>query len=460
MHLLKKITAALVCVLMLVSVSACSTATDSADRIETVQVNSEIDREATAATVGDEVITVGDVEDSYNEYIQMYSYYGQPVPTEDADIETVQDTIVEMLVKTAILKVKAKENGCDQLTEEQEAELEKTVADEEANLINYYLEEGKDPSDENARNTAIDLINADLLNYGWEMGFEEYMDYLRDYYRETYANQNLEKMVKDGAEVNEEEVQAYYDSLLEDQTVTMENPSQYLSSEMDFEMGAGDIVVVVPENYARIKVLTVQPDGAIDENYESIREEMTDLEAEYGRLVLSGSEDKDRIAEIEKDYSDRKASADVMREEYISAAREKIEDAHEKLQSGVSFEEVFAEYNEDTVYTDYPEIAEKGYLILLTDEDGYWSEAIRDAASGLKAGEYSGIISEDDAYHIVYMVGEETPGQKQLEDIREAVTKLALAEKQDELWQKTQDEWTADRSIVTLYPDAYRPVGK
>ena len=87
-------------------------------------------------------------------------------------------------------------------------------------------------------------------------------------------------------------------------------------------------------------------------------------------------------------------------------------------------------------------------------------EAIREAASGLKAGEYSEIISEDDMYHIIYMVGEETPGQKKLEDIREAVTKLALAEKQEEVWQTTQDEWTADRSIVTLYPDAYRPVGK
>ncbi|MBQ6426975.1 MAG: SurA N-terminal domain-containing protein [Clostridia bacterium] len=459
MHFLKKTTAVLVCVLMLVSASACSS-TDAADKIETVQVNSVLDRDATAATVGDEVITVGEVEDAYNEYVQMYSYYGQPVPTEDADIETVQDTVVEMLVKTQILTVKAKENGCDVLSEEQEAELEKAVADEEANLINYYLEEGGDPSDEKAREAAIDLINADLVNYGWNMGFEEYMEYLRNYYRETYASQNLENLVKQGAEVTAEEVQSYYDSLLEDQTVTMEDATQYLSGEMDYEMGAGDIVVVVPENYARIKVLTVQPEGAMDESYESIRSEMLNLEAEYGKLVLSGSEDQDRIAEIEKDYADRKASADVMQEEYIGAAREKIRDAYDKLQSGASFDEVFAEYNEDTVYTAYPEIGEKGYLILLTDEDGYWSETIRNAASGLKAGEYSEILSEDDVFHIVYMVGAEKPGQKQLEDIREAVTKLALAEKQEEVWKTTQDEWTADRSIVKLYPDAYRPVGK
>ena len=459
MHVFKKVTAVLACVLMLASVTACSEA-DPADRIETVQVNSEIDREATAATVGDEVITVGDVEDAYNEYIEMYSYYGQPAPTEDADIETVQDTIVDMLVKTAIMKVKAKEYDCYQLSEEQEAELEVAIAEEEANLIGYYLEAGDDASDEQARSAAIELINADLLNYGWDMGFEEYMDYLRDYYRDTYANQNLENKIKESAEVTGEEVQAYYDALLEDQTLTMEDPAQYLSGEMDYEMGAGDIVVVVPENYARIKVLTVQPEGAIDESYESVRGEMADLEAEYGKLLLTGSEDKDRIAEIEKDYADRKASADVMQEEYISAAREKIRDAYDKLQSGVSFDEVFGEYNEDTVYTAYPDIAEKGYLILLTDEDGYWSETIRTAAAGLKTGEYSEILSEDDAYHIVYMAGEETPGQKQLDDIREAVTKLALAEKQEELWETTQDEWNADRSIVTLYPDAYRPVGK
>ena len=460
MHVLKKMTALLVCVLILVSVCACSSKKDPADKMETVQVNTHIDHDATAATVGDEVITAGEVEDAYNEYVQMYSYYGQPAPTEDADIETLQDTVVEMLVKTRILAVKAKENGCDKLTEEQEKELEQTLAEEEANLINYYLEEGSDPSDSKAREAAINLINADLLSYGWDMGFEEYMQYLRDYYEETYANQNLENLIKEKAVVSAEEVQAYYDALLEDQTVTMEDPTQYLNGEMDYEMGAGDIVVVVPENYARIKVLTVQPEGAIDESYESIRTEMASLEAEYGKLVLSGSEDSDRIAEIEKDYADRKASADVMQEEYICEAREKIQDAYEKLQSGTSFDEVFAEYNEDTVYTAYPEIGEKGYLILLTDEDGYWSEIIRDTASGLKAGEYSEIISEEDMYHIVYMVGEETPGQKQLEDIRDAVTKLALAEKQEEVWETTQDEWTADRSIVTLYPDAYRPIGK
>ena len=269
MHVLKKMTALLVCALMLVSVCACSSK-DPADKMETVQVNSEIDRDATAATVGDEVITVGDVEDAYNEYIQMFSYYGQPAPTEDADIETVQDTVMEMLVKTQILTVKAKENGCDKLTEEQEKELEQTLAEEESNLINYYLEEGGDPSDSKAREAAINLINADLQSYGWDMGFEEYMHYLRHYYEETYANQNLENLVKEGAEVSAEEVQAYYDALLEDQTVTMEDPMQYLSGEMDYEMGAGDIVVVVPENYARIKVLTIQPEGAIDESYESL----------------------------------------------------------------------------------------------------------------------------------------------------------------------------------------------
>ena len=62
------------------------------------------------------------------------------------------------------------------------------------------------------------------------------------------------------------------------------------------------------------------------------------------------------------------------------------------MQAGESFADVFAAYNEDTTYTNYPVFAERGRLMMPNEDDGTWDEKLRNAAKGLTPGQYSDIV--------------------------------------------------------------------
>ena len=476
---MKKFIAILVCAVMLFGLVACNEdGTIDEQKVSEVitqaqaaaasaegssSAKAELDRDAVAVKVGDREITAGEIQDSYEQYVEMYEYYGYSAPDNDADIETLQDQIVDGLVADEIKLYKAQELGCDQLSEEQLKELDETVAEEEAQLIGYYAEEAADGATEDEiRETAIQNINAELEASGWGMDFAGYMEYVRDYYKKSYILDNLEKKVKDGATVSDDDAKAKYNELIESQKAAVaEDPSSYFSNEYDYEVNASDVPMIVsPEGYARIKVLSVFPQEALSSDYDSLANEMTSLEAEYGKLVLSGSEDKARIAEIEKDYASKKAESDSLMKEHITQAKAKIEEAYAKLQAGADFDTVSAAYNEDVSVENYPVVKQKGWLLWKDGDDGMWDEAIRNAAKQLKAGEYSGVIQIDDEFHIVYMVGDEEAKEMTYDEASELIKMYALAEAQNTLWEETQEEWEQDKSIITLYEDAYRMIGK
>ena len=459
MRLTKKIVAAALCLMMLLGLQACSQ-TAQAPAEDTAAPVSSIDRDAVAMKVGDVTITAGEVEDSYNEYIEMMTYYGYQAPTSDEDIETIQDTVLKTLAETAVVKYMVKEKGADQLTDEQKAIVEKAVQEEVNNLHSYYLEDGEDISDEAVLQKVKDAIAADLEAYEMNMDYDGYIETIREYQMEAMEEENLKAAVQADVVVTEEDARAYYDELLADQKATTEEPGAYLGSEMDYEMYGGDPVLVVPENYARIKVLTINPEGTIDEAYQGLKDQMKELEAEYGNLVLSGSDNKERVAEIEKAYAELKTSTETMREEFFGTVKETAEVAYGELQSGKSFDEVFAEYNTDSSYKDYPTIMEKGRLILLSEDDGTWDEATRETVNNLKNGEYSEIIEGDNGFSIIYRVSDEPAGEKSFDDVKDVIVKLTTDDEKEKAWETQKTAWLEDTSLVTYYPETYQSIGK
>ena len=100
-------------------------------------------------------------------------------------------------------------------------------------------------------------------------------------------------------------------------------------------------MLLAPEGYVRVKVLSVMPEGALDESYGALLSEMAELEAEYGNLSLAPSTDTARTQQIKEQYAEKKAESDRMFEEYTASARAKINEAYGKLQAGESFDAVF-----------------------------------------------------------------------------------------------------------------------
>ena len=458
---MKKLLAIVLCIVMAVSAVACSGVTEE-NTEPTSEPTATADKNAVAIKVGNQEITVDDIENAYDSYLEMNQYYGQPAPTEEADIEAVQDMIVGELIAEKMKLHMASQLGCDTLTDEQQKELDKQMGEETDALLSYYKEsEDQSLSDEEKIEQAKAKISEDLAANGWDMDYDGYVDYIRNYYREGYVLENLEALIKKDATVTDEKVQEYYDNLLSSQKMEIEaDPTAYISTEIDFEKNGGDPAVIVPEGCKRIKVIKFEPETGLAEEYTSLEAQKESLEEEYGRNALAADGDKARMQEIKKEYDEVSQKAEAMYTEHISGAKTAAEETYARLTAGEDFDAVLKEVNPDSEYVTVPAIAEKGNLIMPGDDDGVWSETIREAVKELKDGTYSAVIQDEDCFYIIYLLGNEPAGEIPLETVMESIKACALEAAQNTLWEEKQEEWESDSSLVVKNEELYRGIGK
>lgn len=423
---------------------------------------STVDRDAVAVEIGEDYnVTYGEIADYYDYLVSMMSYYGMSAPTADADIQTYQDQAVGMYVSQRKQLYFAKKLGLDVLNEADKAEVQ-AEADEE---MEYYFDlfradaEEEGATDVEAR--AQELFNEELTASGYNMNYTQFGEYIYEQIEQQKILGNLQEHVKSGAAVTEEDVQSYYDLLIESQTAAYaEDASAYLTDQENYEMNGGDPSVVVPEGYLRVKVISVEPQAAIDETYETKLAQMTTYEAEYGKLMLEDAEgNAAQLKEIKTMYDALKLETDKMYTTFLADAKAKIEEAKAKLDGGESFDAVLASHGEDETYTDYALIAERGRLMMQEGDDG-WDEALRTAAIGLADGAYSDVIQIGNAYYIVYRVGSEPAGTRALTEVRDAVEIAALEEARTAMWTDQTAEWDSDDSMVVYHEEVYRSIGK
>ena len=438
--------------------------TASADASATAAATEDPNADAVAVEVGNYTITRKEITDAYDEMVYYYQYYGQTVPTEDADVESMQDSIVSSLLSSKVLLWQADVQGLTPLSAEDQAQVQASYDESLADLIDTYRgyaeDDAANDSTIDVETYLYDLIDQDLEYYGWDMDFEGYKTYLMEQLTNDYVTGLVESTFKDSVTVSEDESKAWYSTNLEADTTTYgDTPTQYAADQLAVEKGeSSDPVLTVPTGYIRVKVIRVTPEGELDSSYADKIAEMATLEAEYGKLALSG-EDTARQAEIQKSYATLTTETDAMLTAYTAAAEAKINEAYAALESGTSFDEVLAAYGDDTDYADYPTIGEKGKLLYRTEADD-WADAIREAALNLsEAGSYSAVVMADNVYYIVQYLGDETSGVVSFADAESLCTQNALSEKQDSEWTAQQSTWAASEEII-YHEDVYRDVGK
>ena len=420
----------------------------------------EISGDAVVASVGDRSVLRRELESEYNAMLYMYSYYGYPVPTSDADIETYQNYVLEDLVGTMLLLRQADLRGLTPLGEDDEAAIrEELEADKQEQLEaykGYASEEGAvDPE-----KRAIEMIDEELASYGWGMDYEAYWQYQYDYLVSQRVIALLEEDVRAEAAATEEEAKAYYDALVEKDTAAYsgENRAAYLSAREAYEMHGGDPVTFVPDGYLRVKVLTLLPEGTADPSLLEFDTAAAELEKEYGSLALNGGNET-RLREIEAQYASVREQADALRTAYMSGVREQADEITRRLEAGEDFDDLLLEFDDTEDYKTYPVFAGKGRLLFADGEDG-WSAAIREAALSLEPGTCSGVIEDGTSLCFVYLVGAEPEGTVPFEDVREAVYENASAGKKDAAWTEKYEAWYGDDSEVTYFEENYRDIGK
>lgn len=421
------------------------------------------DRDAVAVQIGEDfTVTYGEVADYYDYIVSMMSYYGVSAPTADADIESYQDEAVDGLVAQKKQLYFAKQLGLDELTADEEAEVQAAVDEEMEYYFDMFRSDAEAEGAEDIEARAQELFNEELTASGMEMDYVEFEEYIFEQVAQQKTLEKLQEHVRSAATVDDDDVQAYYDQLLESQTTAYgEDASQYLTDQENFEMNGGDPAVVVPEGFLRVKVVTVAPQEAIDDTYEEKVAQMSEYEAEYGKLMLEDEKaNAARLKEIKTLYDALRVETDQMYEAYMADAKAKIEEAKAKLDGGESIDAVLESYGEDAAYTEYALIAEHGRLMAQQSGADDFDDTLRNAALALADGTYSDVLQADDTYYIVYRVGTETAGTRTLDEVREAVEAAALTAEADAVWAEQEAEWDEDDSMVTYHEEVYRSIGK
>lgn len=421
------------------------------------------DRDAVAVQIGEDfTVTYGEVADYYDYIVSMMSYYGVSAPTADADIESYQDEAVAGLVAQKKQLYFAKQLGLDVLTADEEAEVQTAVDEEMEYYFDMFRSDAEAEGAEDIEARAQELFNEELTASGMEMDYVEFEEYIFEQVAQQKTLEKLQEHVRSAAAVDDDDVQAYYDQLLESQTTAYgEDASQYLTDQENFEMNGGDPAVVVPEGFLRVKVVAVAPQEAIDDTYEEKVAQMSEYEAEYGKLMLEDEKaNAARLKEIRTLYDALRVETDQMYEAYMADAKAKIEEAKAKLDGGEPIDAVLESYGEDAAYTEYALIAEHGRLMAQQSGADDFDDALRNAALALADGAYSDVLQVDDAYYIVYRVGTETAGTRTLDEVREAVEAAALTAEADAVWAEQEAEWDDDDSMVTYHEEVYRSIGK
>lgn len=469
----KKILTLVLCLMLLLGAVGCleeKTNTQAADQPAATEATTAADTAETDAlpafTLGDFTVTVGEVRSSYNTIVEYMGYYGMSAPSTAEEIQQYRDMIIEDLLSAKVLPWKAKELGVT-LTEEKKAEVAKEVEELLAEYASDYLEDAKAELGEDADAAAIALkareyLEKDVEDY-FGYSFEQWLAELTASYEENALTELMQEKFNETVTVTEEQAKTWFDTELAEQKASFdEDYSAYEAQVEAYALGESDVpVLYTPEGFGRMQVLTFDVDADNGAAYAANELEMTNLEAEYGKLFLRG-QDEDRQAEIVTRY----AQLQTQNADLLQKNQEKAEKARADALDGKDFTEIYTAYSHEegsVGYYGYAEGDEKrtGVVTFYTlSQDADWPQQVWEAAVALKEGEVSELIQVEEAFYLIKRLSDLPAGSAAFEDDPAAFTAAALADQQAREWDAIQEDWTQEaRNAAVFYEDNYAGVG-
>ena len=467
----KKILALALCLLLLLGAVGCLEENTPAEAVQpaateaTPADTAETD-ELPAFTLGDFTVTVGEVKSSYNTIVEYMGYYGMAAPSTGEEIKQYRDMIIEDLLSAKVLPWKAKEMGVA-LTEEKKAEVAREVEELVAEYAADYLDDAKAELGEDAGAAELalkarEILEKDVADY-FGYPFSQWLEEMTASHEESALADLLKEEFSKGVSVTEDDARAWFETELAEQKENFDTDFTYFKNQYDaYRTGESPVpALYTPEGFGRMQVITFDVDEENSAAYAANEVEMTNLEAEYGKLFLRGL-DEDRLAEIVIRYGELQAQNTVL----LQKDREKAEQARTDALNGKEFTEIYAaNANEEggIGFYGYAEGDEKrtGVVTFYTKElDTEWPQQVWEAAVALKEGEVSELVQVEDSFYLIKRLADVPAGAAAFDDDPEAYTAAALFDRQAEEWNAVQEDWLHEaRNAAEFFEDNYAGVG-
>lgn len=348
-----------------------------------------------------------DIKELMEYYFQMY---GVTDPSDEtyADFSAqVVELSLEMAVKNQIVKLKAEELGLSSLSDEEKAEVEKTVDDNIQSWKDAYYEDAKsanpDGTEEDWQKTAQETLDTEMKE----------ADLTRDLLIQRQTDYVIEKKVYDSVtadvSVTDEEIQTEYD------TRVAEMKENYTETPANYEQDTmyGSTIYYNPAGFRKIKHILI--------SFES------DDATEITTLQNSGDTE----------------GAEKAKQTALSHIQEKAQGILNQLKKdGSNFDEIMKNNTDDTGSGLY-------YVGNLGDDTSYEASFTKAALALKKPGEISGLVASSYGYHILYYVEDVKEGAVPLADVKEYTKEQLLSTKKQNVYADQLEQWKSEYTVET-----------
>lgn len=408
----------------------------------------------------DGIVWLEDAQKQFDEASAMYAQYGIPV---DSYADEIKQSIVEGMVQKAVLDQKAEALGLSQPDAATLEDLNAKAAEDFEGYVSYYTSyfatEGA-TDEENRQATIEGLNNAGIT-----------VESILSSRLENFASEQLHDYVTKDVTVTDEDVQAAYANLIEEQKESFADDYDYNSALMGEETVAWN-----PEGYRTVKHVLIKFNDEQDKQYSELEDMLSKLNDELAALDKAeqdGAEAETEAEDAETEDTEAEASEEPEGDEAEAAeeaprSREEIQadigaigasiealyaelmpraqEVVDAFNNGAAFDDLIAQYGEDPGMTNEP-TASRGYAV--REGSTYWDPAFTDGAMSIaEVGQISEPVRGQNGIHIIYYLGDITPGEVPLDEIREGVQATALEEKISDTYDAQVKAWVDEVNPV------------
>ena len=372
-----------------------------------------------------------------NSYYQMLGLTG----SFSTDENTVAQEVLASYTNSLVAKHKAAELGFDQMTEEENQEIQETAEKNYEELLteikDHYLAD------------SASLDEAELRQKAMEYANENGMSTLENYLESAKIEKSVEKLRADTVKdvtYTQEELQAKLDEEAAANKTTFEsNPDYY-----GYYLNNGTPVYYNAPGYRMVKQVLVkfneEDNTALTEKNTELSQAKTALNDAQSALT-EAAEDADKTAlqaavdEAQAKLDEVQAAYDALKETAYANIQAKADEIYQKaIAEGADFDALVAEFNEDTGMPAAGYAVREGY--------SFFVASFVDAAMALeKVGDVSEPVKSDYGFHIIQYSADITEGTVALDTVSDTLGAELLSEKQDQAYADALAAWVSEAKV-------------
>lgn len=375
-----------------------------------IEVNRDRDMARTVIKVEGQEVTK---EEYANNYYSVMYYNGITVSdlSDSKTASDLQETAIDVTVNNQILKIKAKEYGCYDFTQEELDDIQAQYDD----LVGRYKLNSQTKIEDDQANADLSreeldkLIEEDLATTLEELGFEEeeYIQGLKD----QEALGKLRDIMTETDDPTESEMQSVYNQKVEEQKKAFtEGTSDYANT---VSRGRTTIYYYLSDTRKTKHILIGLPE---------------DIQSQITQLRQNGDDE----------------AADSLRDEELEKIKDEADEVYALAEGGADFDGLIADYGDD------PGMESGDPYVVANGNSAFVPEFTEGLFSLKNPGDFTQPVASDFGYHIILYLEDVPEGAAPIDQVKDEIKAEMISAEQEELYAAQLEEWR-DQMKIRVY---------